>query len=158
MIVWFSELEFISIRYFETVRNLHEINLQDNLIKSLPEDTFNLNKELRSLNLGSNQIEKLPTRLLWNLAKLEGFVAERNKIEFLSTDLFRNNTNLQFINLNNNKIKEIGIDFTNMSNIKILGMGNVCANFYLTKKFNGTELNKLVKDKCSFKNATVTKN
>lgn len=57
---------------------------------------------------------------------------------------------LSFINLNNNRIKVIAVDFKPLKSVRIvLGFGNICADFYLNKKFNAENLDALIKANCS---------
>lgn len=128
--------------------NLFEINFENNEIERIHENTFDSNKGLNYLNLGFNKIRVLPNSLLSKLKRLEKFIANSNRIEVLSRDIFTNNSNLIFVNLNNNRIKTIEFDFKTSNIRKLLGLGNVCDNFFINKKVDKIQLDKQVKQSC----------
>lgn len=155
-VIWFSGLVTFDASIFRLMI-LEEINFQDNEISSFPDNSFADLTNLTSLNLGGNRLTSLPEKMLWNNKKLLDFLAHRNEIEALPANLFANNTKLIYVNLNNNRIKFISIDFTTLKSIqKILGLQNVCADFFLTKRFNAVQLNELVRANCSAPTVTTT--
>lgn len=150
LIVWFSGLKYFERRDLYLGPNITEINFQDNLIENFPDNPFLNNTELKKLNFGGNRIKDLPENLLVYSVDLLVFIADRNLIEFLPKLIFSKNIYLEFVNLNNNRIKRIAVDFTKMPNIeRVLGLNNVCANFYLNRKMNAIQLNKLVRANCT---------
>ena len=150
IVIWFSGLRKFNASHFLDMSNLHEISFQDNAIESLEETSFWSVPNITSLNLGSNRIKLLEKNLLKMATKLKTFIINRNLIEYLPPLLFVNNMELVFINLNNNKIKVVEVDFTILTSIvKILGIGNDCADFFLNKNVDAVQLNELMKTNCS---------
>lgn len=149
LVVWSSGLREIYDYHFNGSFKLEEINFQDNFIESIPENLFWNLTMLTSLNLGGNKIKVLPEMLLTRAKRLQTFIINRNNIEYLPPLLFANNP-LKFINLNNNKIKVVQVDFTTLKVIKkVLGIGNICADFFLNKEVDAKQLNELMAANCS---------
>lgn len=150
LIVWFSGLRELNHEYFKDMPKLRELNLRDNEIAFLVEPLLAFVGNITSLDIGFNFIVEFPEKFLYYTPKLQTFIANHNLIEVLQPTLFAGSPVLSFVNLNNNKIKAIGVDFVAMRSLKkLLGLGNVCADFFLTKNFTAAQLNDLVRKNCS---------
>lgn len=150
LVVWFSGLVTVYINNFREMPRLTEISLQDNLIETIEINAFYLVPKLTKLSLAGNRIKVLHEFGLEANKALQHFVANRNQIEYLQAGLFANTSALVYINVNNNKIKAIAVDFTKLKKLqKVLGLDNVCANFFLNKVVDAKQLNELVKANCS---------
>lgn len=79
-----SHFEFV-LEYDDDViispfnNNLQQLGLEENLLKTLPEEIESL-KNLLTLKISSNQLETLPDSL-GQLSSLENLVLDRNKLK-----------------------------------------------------------------------------
>lgn len=149
IVVWSSGLKELDTVNFEDMPYMKDLNFEDNIIEQLDENTFFKLDGLASLNLARNFIKVLPEKLLSSSKQLQSFIANNNQIEFLPASLFAANPKMSFVNFNCNKIKVIAIDFTKTKLKKVLGLNNICADFFLNKVVDAKKLNALVKANCS---------
>lgn len=154
VVIWSSGLKYFDINSFYMMYYLEQINFQDNNIENLDENCFGMTTltNLVTINLAFNQIKALPEALLSNVKNLQTFIVNNNQIENLPMNLFVSSQKLSFVNLNNNKIVSIAVDFTKARGLKkVLGINNVCADFFLSKAVDAKQLNILVRKKCPAK-------
>ena len=91
-------------------RDVSEIDLGNNDIQSIDNDTFSEFYNLQILRLDNNQIGDLPDGMLsfkWSFNTLD---ASYNNLTELRDDLFRDNPDLVTLILNHNNISNIGIN------------------------------------------------
>lgn len=122
---------------------LQALNLADNQIEDIPEDTFYDIPDLIDLFVEKNKIRKFPTYLLNHAAQFQRFMAQNNSIEAIEADFFKNNPILKIVNLENNKISKIRVDFRPFKNLKKLDLkNNTCIDTYYNdwRKFKSVSL------------------
>lgn len=152
LFVWYSGLNAIHIDNFKDIVALTEVDLQNNNISDLGQSTFALNIKIKKLNLSWNRIVFLPRDYLNTLTDLEWFLINNNEIETFPS-LFQNNKKLKYVNLSNNRIKSMQVDFSSLPpTIRLLGMNNVCMDFFITKRVSGSQMQqKINANNCKWK-------
>ncbi|CAB0032072.1 unnamed protein product [Trichogramma brassicae] len=127
--LWSNELEHLEPSAFRGLgHTLHTLDIQQNLLVTLPSDLFAELAELEVLSMGGNRfsylpaglfsanqrlkvlkmpnnranLTELPRRLLADLPGLTSVVLSRSKIHRLPADLFRASRNLSDVNLDKN--------------------------------------------------------
>lgn len=80
------ETDIVSVEKdaFRKCIRLTDINLSENLLKTIPVGVFDSNKRLENLWLHNNQLNELDLRIFKNNINLEGLFIERNQIKNLS--------------------------------------------------------------------------
>ena len=105
-------LKFVSLNLFS--KNLLNIDLSENKIKSLPEEIATIST-LQVLKIDQNLITSLP-KDLWKLSKLTKLVASNNQIEELPPN-FEWLYNLECLQINDNFITRLPEKFGLLTNI-----------------------------------------
>jgi len=130
---------------------LSNVNLSNNLIKSIPryliEDIF----ELRELNFSNNQIKSLPEDLFKNIRKIGCIDFSNNRIISLPNNLFQNKQ-IKSIDMSNNFIKEIPNDlFKGVKDLEKVNFSNNQIWSVSFDLFETNESNSLSKTKIDFR-------
>lgn len=124
-----SGLKFVDQNDFSEMPKLETLDLSNNQIQEIPEDTLHRSKELVDLFISNNNIKKLPSTLLSYAPNFQRFTASNNSLESLDADLFKNTPILKIVNLDNNKLQKIYVDFTPFGNLKKIDLqNNPCIN------------------------------
>ena len=90
---------------------LHKVDLTNNNIKLVDEQTFTGMRDLEALVLNHNMLRELPSLFLRGLSKLRTFEIENNMLISIPSNLFFNLKNLTTISLKGNFITHI-LDYT----------------------------------------------
>lgn len=118
---------------FRNLLRLVELKLNNNLIASLHEKAFELNK-LESLDLSFNRISWLPERIFHNCANLRYLKLSSNFIREIPAMLFAQNEVIVEIILRNNKI--VAIERSDRPTFKLLEKFDLKGNFCSNESFN----------------------
>lgn len=112
---------------FKNCSKLTAIYLDDNMISSLDNSTFQTNHELERLELPNNSLKTFDTSILNNTPKLELiFLSDNGMEEFIINDTSVQLKNLRKIELKNNKLNSVDLrEIKNkFPNIRVLVMCN----------------------------------
>lgn len=110
---------------------LQTLDLSDNEIQEIPEDTLHDNEDLVDFFVNNNNLKSLPANLLSNAPLFQRFSASNNSLEVLDAGLFKNTSHLKILSLDNNKLQRIYPDFTPLGNLKKLDLqNNPCINTF----------------------------
>ncbi|CAF3761678.1 unnamed protein product [Adineta steineri] len=116
-----KQLQYLpsSIKYLIKCKNIRELDLHGNQLKSLPDEIENL-KSVEICNLANNHFETIPAAL-GKLSRLTKLLLFNNHLGDLSTSLvFSKLSNLRILNLNNNFITQLPNDIGCLVNLEIL--------------------------------------
>jgi len=124
-----SGVKFVERNDFSGMPNLETLDLSNNDIEEIPDDTlFDLN-ELVDLFLDNNKFKAVPPKLLSHASSFQRFKANNNSIEIIDTDFFKNNSNLKIVSLDNNRLHKIDVDFRPFRNLKKVDLlNNACVS------------------------------
>lgn len=132
-----SGLSYIQRNDFRHTRNLRNLVLCNNLLRSIPQDTFIDLTKLEFLTLSFNQIASLPGNVFRTLNNLQILNLNNNKLQEISHLHMKYNLKLEEIWMQNNELKIVNSYISEpLPHLKhILLAGNVCIdrNFELTK-------------------------
>lgn len=122
-----GSVEFLEREDFAHMKQLKELDIFKNPIRSIDEDVFWDLTSLEILSIFQAQLQALPENLLINLKMLKEVWFQGNQLKHVDKDLFRNNQQLEIVVFEDNKISSIKADFTKLSNLKEVNfLGNVC--------------------------------
>ncbi|XP_053397398.1 toll-like receptor Tollo [Mercenaria mercenaria] len=131
----------ISKESFEGLEHLLDIDLSDNEITNLDENTFDyMRNQLQKISLSNNRLNYLHSDYFRAL-NISYLMLDHNDIEFLNGSLSHIH-NLKVLNISSNKLQSVSGLFQNMTKLTVLNIsGNYVQNvtgdeFYLT---NGIE-------------------
>lgn len=111
------------------MKKLAVISLQANEIIDFHEDTFWDLIDVKKVDLSRNNLINLHSNTFIHSSKLEILNLHYNSIDYLDGQLFRRNPSLKIATFQSNKIAVIGIDFSELNNIKEINLkGNFCIN------------------------------
>ena len=86
--------------------NIKDLNLFTNKLRSIP-DAIKMIHSLNTVDLGDNLIQRLPENSLSSLPNLIGLKLDHNQINSIDKNAFERLENLQILNLGGNSIQEI---------------------------------------------------
>ena len=133
---------------FDTNSKLQQINLKDNVLKSVCKTSFSVLEQLEILNLSynniwvleehflncpilkvlhlnNNEIKEVASSAFYQLPNLNTVILDDNKIEKLAANVFHKSINLRHLSLNNNGLSEISLNFLwKMTELKSLQLKN----------------------------------
>ena len=115
--------------------NLENLNLANNLIQRLPQNTFHQNKKLEILELQHNILKSLKPKLFMFTVNLKFLNLKKNNISKLKKSLFPL-TKLKHLNLSYNQISYISNNFKNNGNLKKLYLSTNPIQILTRKCFN----------------------
>ena len=108
---------------FKSLINLQTLNLSFNRIKEIKEDTFKSLINLQYLYLFNNQIKEIKKDTFKSLTNLQELYLSGNQITEIKNDTFKSLTNLQELYLFGNQIKKIKEDtFKSLTNLETLSL------------------------------------
>ena len=124
-----SGLKFIEREDFSPMSKLETLDLSNNLIEEIPEDTLFDLSELVDLFIENNKIKNLSGKLLSFAPEFQRLRASNNSLEILDSDFFSSNPSLKIVSLDNNKLHKIQVDFNPFGNLKKIDLlNNPCVN------------------------------
>ncbi|KAG5283151.1 hypothetical protein AALO_G00038890 [Alosa alosa] len=89
---------------FQDLRKLENFYLNDNLLSELPQYTFRGLVSLKMLNLGGNFLSNVSRTWFGDLVELEVLYLDRNRLLFIEEGAFENLTSLITLHLNSNNL------------------------------------------------------
>lgn len=152
LIVVKCQLKTLRRMNFVGMEMVKYLNLQQNLIFSLPDDVFEDLLNLRKIDLSDNLIVHLPSSLCVSMYFLTVFTANDNFIELFDSDMFQYNRKLEEVHLWQNKVKAIRFDARKMRSLTVFDVrGNVCIDelFYIPGDVSSTGVQTKIILKCS---------
>lgn len=124
-----SGVQFVEREDFSPMAKLETLDLSDNEIAEIPEDSLYDLNELVDLYIENNRIKSLSSKLLSNAPLYQRFRASNNSLEILNADFFAGNPSLKIVTIDNNRLHKIYIDFTPFKNLKRIDLlNNACVN------------------------------
>uniref|UniRef100_A0A915L7V0 LRRCT domain-containing protein n=1 Tax=Romanomermis culicivorax TaxID=13658 RepID=A0A915L7V0_ROMCU len=106
---------------FRPIQSLKILNLQQNRLTSLDDDTFSMLGKLEILNLSSNLLDKIGDDTFMPLVNLKYLSLANNKLTRIPTMSFRQLTDLQTLDISSNFFVEIPTSaFEGLSSLKKL--------------------------------------
>ncbi|MGH0139495.1 UNVERIFIED_CONTAM: hypothetical protein FKN15_071849 [Acipenser sinensis] len=119
-------LEYLNLEYnsiqciMPDYKNLHLLDLGNNVIKVIENSTFQNLTELRWLYIDKNYLDTLIAEMFTGLLNLEYLNLEYNSIQCIMPGTFKSMPNLRVLILNNNILKSLPLDvFTGVTLSKI---------------------------------------
>lgn len=100
-----KEVRFLPREIGERFPNLENFFVRDCGLEVLRNHYFQNMRNLRLLSLQNNKISSIESFAFQGLTKVEHLFFDNNLIETLDGKLFASMVNMEFLNLNNNKIK-----------------------------------------------------
>lgn len=120
-------LDKLERKVFENLSQLETLDLSNMIIGSLESEAFFDLVNLEKLDLRNCKIENLDKNAFRKLANLKSLNLYGNLLTKLQQDLFKFNTKLSILSLRNNKLKMIKVDFSGISRIRLIDLGeNEC--------------------------------
>lgn len=103
------QLTGCALRKFDYAKSnsLEELNLSQNQIVSINQNTFLNVPYLTLINLDNNLVSSIHPNAFAKLSNLQDVTLAYNNISNIPRDLFQNNTEILSINLSNNPLKEV---------------------------------------------------
>ncbi|KAI0982034.1 hypothetical protein GJ496_000427 [Pomphorhynchus laevis] len=102
-----NNLEEIDADLLVRFPEISYLDLSDNYIEQIHEQTFQLNSNLVIIILGHNRIKELHPNQFHGLVELQRLDLSNNQIEEIHPDQFQDLKSLNYINLGHNRIKEL---------------------------------------------------
>ena len=96
--------------YFYSLNNLLSLQLSNNQILTIEDETFNGLNSLLVLNLSSNLIYNLTGSLFSNLSSLKVLILRNNKLDYIIKDYFKGLNSLAHLDVSYNQVKIIWSD------------------------------------------------
>jgi Leucine-rich repeat (LRR) protein len=122
--IGFQGIKYIEAEDFEDLEKLEHLSLHWNPLKFLMENVFEKLINLKILDLRFCQLRSLPPKIFQPLRKLEDISLYRNQLRHLDKELFSYNLDLKNIHLDDNQLRKIDVDFTKLTNIEEIWIGN----------------------------------
>ncbi|KAK6636750.1 hypothetical protein RUM43_010413 [Polyplax serrata] len=122
---------------FNDLYTLQILNLEHNLIETLPQGTFAPMKNLHTLILSYNKIRTLDAYSLNDLYVLSLLSLDNNQIEVIHEESFRNLSSLQDLNLNGNALTDVPKALRNMRLLRTVDLGENSITNITASGFSG---------------------
>lgn len=119
-----SKIRTISYLAFDKLRGLEILDLSENIIEDIPENTFRQLINLQKLNLSSNNLYVLPDKLFENLNDLTELYLSDNKLSSPPFKIIAPLTSLTHLDLSKNQISTIQGHTVSNRNLKTLLLNN----------------------------------
>ncbi|XP_062537568.1 chaoptin [Armigeres subalbatus] len=104
-----NKLKTVNENSFHFMENLVSLELHDNQIDTLPKGTFqgDIHCKLKMISLRYNNLKQLSTHSFADLGQLNALYLDDNRIETIEKRAFVNMNNLKVLNLRGNKLSKI---------------------------------------------------
>ncbi|KAF7283031.1 hypothetical protein GWI33_001562 [Rhynchophorus ferrugineus] len=119
-----SRIENLKQKAFMGLIFLEELDLSDNLIKSVYPGTFNGTKKITKINLSRNKISILSDKGFAELMHLRQLLVSHNSIEAVADTAFEGVYNLEELDLSYNRIGNISSKLSNLTSLQVLNLNN----------------------------------
>ncbi|XP_054727146.1 protein toll-like [Anastrepha obliqua] len=118
-------LETLHMDLFKNSTKITSLNMNKNLLTTLPKNLLNDQQKLLSLDLSLNRLQSLPDTLFQNTKHLRVLKLSHNQLVEISSELFSPLSNLEHLYLNNNNLININFNaFRDTTNLKSLQLEN----------------------------------
>lgn len=148
-----SNLKYVKRKDFVGMDLLKILDLRQNKISELPNDTFQDLSNLRKLDLSRNKLKSLSNISFLSMFYLTKFIVNENQIELFDFDIFNLNKKLEEIHLWRNQIKALRFDVKKFRKLTVVDLReNVCINnlFYLsTSESSSLQVQNEINSNCS---------
>lgn len=126
--IWSCGLKYLERSKLKAFKKIIVLDLFNNLIEEIPENTFDDLTNLEELIILRNRLQSLPETLLRKLNRLKYFRAQENEIETLPANFF-DGTQIVEVVMSKNNLKKIAVNFNNYANINLIDFkNNDCIN------------------------------
>lgn len=116
-------------RNFKGMSTVEAIDLSNNFIDYIEEDTFYEVPNLKSLSIQENRLTTIPSKLFMHSTELKFILLRKNNIREFDGECLRNCLLLEEIYLKENLLTKIKINFSNFTEINTVDLeNNVCVN------------------------------
>lgn len=137
-----NNIRLISQNTFKGLSSLHELDLSNNHIEELPEYTFNSTRRLEKLNLTNNQLRKIDPESFHQLIKLKELDLSYNYLQIIPSDALQYFKNIIHLKAAANNVEQINWEkWKNLKNLRILDLSNTflrSIDFSYSFSFNGS--------------------
>ena len=117
--------EITNLTSFQFRGFVHMINLQNNTITEIGQETFISVTGLQFLNLANNKLTYIQDGTFNTLIELRHLDLSSNLLTTLSTAMFSNLLNLKYLTVSNNKLTTLSLkQFVNLNNLVTLDLSN----------------------------------
>ncbi|XP_062700932.1 chaoptin-like isoform X2 [Aedes albopictus] len=120
-----NKLKTLNENSFHFMGDLVSLELHDNQIESLPRGTFqgDIHNKLKLISLRYNNLKQLSTHSFADLGDLNAIYLDDNRIESIEKRTFMNLNNLKVLNLRGNKLNKVADEsFQNLPELEKLDM------------------------------------
>lgn len=97
----------IPVTLLHKLPNLDNLDLPNNRLENVPENSFNILTKLERLNLHNNNIETIDGNVFQSNLNLTHLFLSRNKLQTFPQSLFQNLTRLRHLNLEENRLQTV---------------------------------------------------
>lgn len=101
-------------------KNVTSIDLSFNMITTIPDFHFAMNKILRNISLSHNHLNRLESHTFSGPSELNIIKVDNNNISMVSAETFRFLPKLRYLDLKNNTLNFTNLNFTYLSNLSSL--------------------------------------
>uniref|UniRef100_A0A6C0EAI8 Uncharacterized protein n=1 Tax=viral metagenome TaxID=1070528 RepID=A0A6C0EAI8_9ZZZZ len=120
-----NKLKKIKENTFDNLTNLQQLFLGSNELRIIKENTFDKLTNLHYLDVGNNQLTEIKENAFDRLTDLTHLYLNGNKLKEIKENIFDKLTNLQTLNLNSNKLTKIKENtFYGLTNLHTLYLYN----------------------------------
>lgn len=145
-----SKLKTVKKQNFEHMNKVTNLFLGYNELVIFQEDAFWNLINLEHFFIDNNKVRALHKNLFINMPNLKQVHAFKNRIEHLDAKIFRSNPKLERVNLNDNRLSTIGVNFVQLTNIKIVDLyNNDCINTQFPDQVTVVRLNEDIRNDCN---------
>lgn len=102
-----NKIEILPAKMFKNLRNLKNLNLEENQIFYVSETAFAVNLQLEVVNLNRNKLKFLEPKTFTSNSKLRQLHLNWNQIKNIQPELFAKNVNLEDLKLRGNQLTVI---------------------------------------------------
>uniref|UniRef100_A0A1Y1LF69 TIR domain-containing protein n=1 Tax=Photinus pyralis TaxID=7054 RepID=A0A1Y1LF69_PHOPY len=119
----YNRISKLEPAFFRDLYTLQILNLEHNLLQSIPADTFAPMSNLHTLIISYNKITYLDAYSLNGLYVLSLLGMDNNLLEGIHPEAFRNCSSLQDLNLNGNVLSAVPLALKNMRLLRTVDLG-----------------------------------
>ena len=125
-----NRFSFFPAELSVTLNDLYEVDLGENMLKSLEEFDFGRLPRLRILKLNNNQLDSISETAFHNSTQLQIIDISGNKLERLGERTFQGLGRLKLLNLRNNLLSELPDSIFERSRLRMLENVDLSENLF----------------------------
>ena len=117
-------ITYVSYKTFNlySIRLLHHIDLNFNMIEELHANTFTFQSNLKAISIANNKIDRIARYAFRNLDKLEWLNLSHNSLKTLNFDMLHNVPSLRILDFSYNRLKTLPQTWTNVHTLEVLDL------------------------------------